>query len=137
MKRKYKDKIHCYSCREYKTFDEFHKDSSRASGHNSSCKICSSKSGALHYKKYKDQYLARSAARRKAGKAYLDGVKESVGCAHCDEKRAACLDFHHEYPENKSFCIGSGTNRSIEIMKEEIKKCIVVCANCHRVLHDN
>lgn len=48
----------------------------------------------------------------------------------------AVFDFHHRNPEEKSFGIGSElTNKSMDELLEEVKKCDLLCANCHRVLH--
>jgi predicted HNH restriction endonuclease len=43
------------------------------------------------------------------------------------------LEFHHIEPSSKSFGISSGGfSRSWVSIEAEIKKCILVCANCHR-----
>jgi hypothetical protein len=43
------------------------------------------------------------------------------------------MDFDH-ISDNKSFTISDGSvNQSIERLITEIKKCEVVCANCHRI----
>jgi hypothetical protein len=42
-------------------------------------------------------------------------------------------DFHHLDPKTKLFGIGSNsTTRSKQAYADEAKKCILVCANCHR-----
>lgn len=73
--------------------------------------------------------------RAKQRKLYEE-YKSSVGCKYCGETHPACLDFHHRNPEEKtaniSFLI---RNRSFESVQDEIKKCDVVCSNCHRKLH--
>ena len=45
------------------------------------------------------------------------------------------LDFHHLDPSKKEFGIGTNANNSWAKMREEVKKCILVCANCHREIH--
>lgn len=46
----------------------------------------------------------------------------------------ACLDFHHL--KDKEFNISNEIrNLSIENLKKEINKCVVLCSNCHRKLH--
>lgn len=47
------------------------------------------------------------------------------------------LEFHHVHPEEKLFGISSSTaaTRSLEAKLQELKKCILVCANCHRGIH--
>jgi hypothetical protein len=56
------------------------------------------------------------------------------GCVICNyNKHPGVLDFHHVDPLTKSFAIsGGGFSRSWAAIENEIKKCILVCANCHR-----
>ena len=49
-------------------------------------------------------------------------------------KCIAALDFHHLDPNAKEGGI-IGTTASLEKQREEAKKCILVCANCHREIH--
>ena len=45
------------------------------------------------------------------------------------------LDFHHVNPEEKEFPLSSNVMKSLEKQLKEAKKCILVCANCHRGIH--
>ena len=49
----------------------------------------------------------------------------------------SAMDFHHIDPETKTNKGGRGIERSwsIEKIDAEIEKCILVCANCHRIIH--
>lgn len=55
-------------------------------------------------------------------------------CADCDiQYRPWQMDFDHKDPSLKSFNIGAECgNVGHKRLIEEIKKCEVVCANCHR-----
>jgi hypothetical protein len=55
-------------------------------------------------------------------------------CVVCKIAYHPCVfDFHHVYPAEKSFGVsGSGITRSWEAVEAELRKCIIVCANCHR-----
>lgn len=57
------------------------------------------------------------------------------GCIECGETDPVVLDFHHL--GDKSFTIGSSISISRGRQKtlSEIKKCVVLCSNCHRRLH--
>lgn len=49
----------------------------------------------------------------------------------------SALEFHHINPEEKSYGISSNGNcHNLEQDLNEISKCILVCANCHREIHD-
>ena len=58
-------------------------------------------------------------------------------CEICEyNKCTSALEFHHLDPNEKDFGIGAkGYTRSIETNKQEVDKCILVCANCHREIH--
>jgi hypothetical protein len=60
-------------------------------------------------------------------------VDENGGCcAVCGYDRCIVnLAFHHVDPSQKSFGINMGNGKSIATYREEAKKCVLVCANCH------
>jgi transposase len=68
--------------------------------------------------------------RRKVREAI---VAEAGGrCTLCGYDRCtAALEFHHLDPSTKLFTIGSGNTWSLERMREEARKCILLCGNCH------
>ena len=41
------------------------------------------------------------------------------------------LHFHHLDPSEKEFGLTSGNGKSLARFREEAKKCVLVCANCH------
>lgn len=55
-------------------------------------------------------------------------------CVDCGEKDPVVLDFDHRVPGEKSFTISQGLGHSYSLhrLMEEIEKCDVRCANCHR-----
>ncbi|KKT61481.1 MAG: hypothetical protein UW64_C0016G0002 [Microgenomates group bacterium GW2011_GWC1_44_37] len=57
-----------------------------------------------------------------------------VVCGYCKEIKA--LDFHHIDESTKEFGLSDrGLTRSWEKTKEEVLKCVLLCANCHREVH--
>ena len=70
--------------------------------------------------------------RLKERATYVMGNK----CACCGyNKCIQALEFHHLNPNEKEFSFGSNSNRSWENTRNELQKCILVCANCHREIH--
>lgn len=70
-----------------------------------------------------------SAARRQ----FLAELKVERGCADCGyDAHPAALDFDHVRGEKK-FNIAHGVTRKWDKLLQEIEKCDVVCANCHRI----
>jgi 5-methylcytosine-specific restriction endonuclease McrA len=70
--------------------------------------------------------------RRRKIKAML--VDEAGGCcALCGYDRyVGALQFHHLDPATKAFSLGvRGIARSLERCREEARKCVLLCANCH------
>ncbi len=60
------------------------------------------------------------------------------GCKICGySKNITALEFHHLDPSQKLFVLDSRSfsNRSIKAIEEELKKCILVCSNCHQEIH--
>ncbi len=58
-------------------------------------------------------------------------------CIECGyNKCSQALDFHHVDPTTNNFGISAGGHtRSWEKVKEELDKCVLLCANCHREVH--
>lgn len=70
--------------------------------------------------------------RRREVKRIL--VEEAGGaCAICGYDRwIGALQFHHVDPGQKRFNLGlKGLARAIDDVREEARKCVLLCANCH------
>ena len=63
--------------------------------------------------------------------------KRKLTCQYCNEKRWYLLEFHHKSGYIKRWDVSDmiSGGQSIETTLKEIKKCLVLCANCHRELH--
>ncbi len=63
--------------------------------------------------------------------------KKKCGCSICGySKCMAALEFHHVNPSEKLFEISRAhSGFSLKEILEELKKCILVCANCHAEIH--
>lgn len=83
-------------------------------------------------KKRKVDYLIDWKKRKKIELVNYKGGK----CSYCGyNKCITALEFHHQDPLQKDFSI-SGSSYSIERMKQEVDKCILLCSNCHREEHE-
>ena len=87
-----------------------------------------------HNKRHHAKRRSRLIAQRKSNKRIIVDMFGNK-CARCGGKFDQCVfDFHHlEF--NKDRNIASLLNMPIKIIIEEAKKCIMVCANCHRIIH--
>ena len=78
--------------------------------------------------------------KERAIKRKLELIKYKGGkCEVCGyDKNISAFEFHHLDPSQKLFQLDSRhlSNTTISKIKEEVDKCILVCANCHRELHN-
>jgi 5-methylcytosine-specific restriction endonuclease McrA len=83
------------------------------------------------------EYLKEAVKKRR--KFLREKAREYGGgkCMICGYTRcSAALDFHHIDSRTKEFGLSvKGLTRSWEKMKEELDKCVLICANCHREVH--
>lgn len=76
--------------------------------------------------------MARVSARRRKNKEEL--AQEAGGkCMRCGyDDFLGALQFHHLNPEEKRFGLAqNGSTMSLDALREEAKKCVLLCANCH------
>ena len=101
----------------------------------SCCKACLRANGKSHYEANKPAYLARSGERTRILRweraVLLAEYFKSHPCVDCGKTDRMVLEFDHL--RDKSFTISTQlAYRSGQSILEEIGKCEVVCANCHR-----
>ena len=82
-------------------------------------------------KLYNKRGRKRSKKRRAAFRQMTDAYKASRGCVDCGEKNPIVLDFDHL--GKKLFDIANGVGRNPNTLAAEVAKCLVRCANCHRL----
>lgn len=88
---------------------------------------------------YKDrrEYLI-DAVRKRRKQIRIKSVEYKGGrCEVCGYNRCIeALEFHHKNSSGKDFSISEkGYTRSWVKVKEELDKCVLLCANCHREFH--
>jgi len=89
-----------------------------------------------YYLANKEKIIAISKANRAIGKARWDTFKRTLKCTKCGFNHPAALDFHHVDPNEKENLVSKlVSNGCFAAAMEEVQKCIVLCANCHRVHH--
>jgi hypothetical protein len=89
-----------------------------------------------HYR-HRETNAKRSRERRSTLRAWVYRVKGRRGCTRCDEDDPACLDFHHVDEDEKEMQVGRMVTHGYgrDRISEEMEKCVVLCANCHRKEH--
>jgi len=88
------------------------------------------------YEKNRGQHIARAAKNNRASRDKWLEFKSQLSCSKCGAKHPAIIDFHHIVRDEtyRSVFKLAGDGRIAAAM-EETKKCIPLCANCHRILH--
>lgn len=87
-----------------------------------------------HYLNNKEQYYANNKLKKMRMRKFLWSIK-SVPCMDCGGRFPPhVMDFDHREPDKKLASINTFLCRqSWTKLKEEIAKCDIVCANCHRM----
>ena len=110
----------CPHCQQNKVLDDFYFSNGKYSPY---CKECTKE---REREKYKNKKLQ------------IDQWKiDQGGCKKCGEMRPYVLDMHHINPQEKDFSISDAIRLGFFTTKfqEELNKCIILCANCHREFH--
>ena len=99
-------------------------------------KEANKKASAKHYKNNTTKTKARTKQHREEYKRIWLEFKSKVECAACGFAHPAAMDFHHTDPSNKLGAVHEfARNKSWKKAYAEAAKCIVLCANCHRIHH--
>lgn len=113
----------CTKCGRELPLDQFNWRNKAKGTRRADCKEC-------HNGYMKEKY--------KEKKLEIQDLKQELKCAKCGyDKCGAALDFHHRDPAEKDERVAQMvSNRyALDKVREEIKKCVVLCANCHREFH--
>lgn len=74
----------------------------------------------------KRRAIKRALVKYKGGKCKICGY----------DKCMRALEFHHLDPSKKDFHPSKCLTKSMNLLKKEADKCILVCSNCHAEIHD-
>lgn len=110
-------------------------------------KFSISKTSVKKYGEPKRVFISNEEKRKRcteAGNRRRRKIKEKAieykggSCVKCGYNKCnSALEFHHSEPNEKDFSIGKkGYCTSWEKVKKELDKCILVCSNCHREIHE-
>src|SRR5450755_354765 len=89
------------------------------------------------YRRHKEEVIERKKQRQREIRDWFRRYKCTLSCMDCGISHPAVLQFHHRDRTDKSFTIANVVSRasSIKQLTREIKKCDVVCVNCHAKRH--
>ena len=87
---------------------------------------------------YRDraEYMIKAVAKRRKKIKEMAIEHKGGRCCICGYNKCnSALDFHHTGDKKFGLSV-CGLTRSWEKTKAELNKCILVCANCHREIHE-
>lgn len=123
----------CSRCKIKKQNSDFNKSTKNSDGLHAYCRDCHKQ----HYKDNADRHKTRVAIRNKRITKELQNIMWEYlqhGCVDCGEKNIVVLDFDHVTGEKISSVTELMRRKvSEKVIKNEIDKCEVRCANCHRI----
>lgn len=91
-----------------------------------------------YYTKNREKERKRIKGRKQELQRWFKSLKLTLKCEKCCENHPACLEFHHQDNKNKDFIISAAISQrgySKKKILDEIKKCSILCSNCHKKLH--
>ena len=143
----------CNTCKKLLSIEDFHRDSSKKTGHSNKCKDCHKEYCRKHPRKYDAKAKLRTdkwrqnnldsketmnkivKKHRTKKRDWLTKLKSTLCCSVCGYDKPYGLDFHHIY-DDKLGSIGNLINHmSLDNVKIELQKCVCLCKNHHSEVH--
>lgn len=127
--------VKCTKCNENKDDSCYSFRNKKTGKLNSVCKECQKSYKIKYYNHNRQSHYDRNNKTKEMLKLFITEIKQS-GCTICKETCIPCLEFHHLDPKEKDKDVSSlylfGSKKRL---KEEIDKCVLLCACCHRKVH--
>ena len=139
----------CTKCGEKKSCSQYYKDRKSKSGFQGCCKACDR---SIRGRRITPTHLRKRTTVNglppdgitiaMKGR-FVDDSKLGKPCHSCGEfHHPKAMDFHHLDEATKSFNLSQvkrskANSITIDDLINEIQKCILLCATCHRKLHYN
>lgn len=121
----------CTKCNKEKDLESFSKKVGELGGRQPYCKDCAKAYKDNHYQANKKKYLFKNSEYALKRTEFINSLKVGKPCADCgDFFPPYVMDFDHL--GEKEFLIARMRNHSFESILKEVKKCELVCSNCHR-----
>lgn len=126
----------CSQCQKETPLSGFNKNRQSPDGLQWRCRECDNRICKEAYHKDSGRYKKYAKQRSKDTRAWFVELKKQKQCAKCGDNRWYVLDFHH-HNDDKNACVARlvAHGHSKKKIMEEVKKCTVLCANCHREAH--
>lgn len=126
----------CIVCKVEKTDNEFNWRNKQLDIRKNHCRVCDREMRKRSYEKHKEKSILAVRDRTNTIKEQFRQWKSTLNCQICSETEEVCLDFHHIDPTTKEAGVAKLLERGSKLqIIQEINKCVVLCACCHRKVH--
>ena len=131
----------CSKCSTPNKLEDFTKNSKCVEGHTHTCKVChnlkQSKQAAVNPNTKKNRRDSARRVKERIRAKLLEYHGGALICADCKftSEIYSIFDYHHIDSSTKEHTISSILDHKWDTVKEEVDKCVLLCANCHRVRH--
>lgn len=122
----------CGKCGQNKSLDEFWK---KGDIYQSDCIPCKKKYFQDWYANNKQRQMVNVKRRRKEMQQWMRDYKQGLSCLDCGANHPAVIEFHHVNGKDFTLATWASNIASKARFIEEVAKCVVLCANCHRIRH--
>ena len=126
----------CSACRQEKETGEFYR---RGHGLQSKCKACQNAYHQLYYKNNRSRYVAKNRRNKNRQRGRLRAIVSEAKRRPCQDCGGTfhpwVMEFNHrDGGTTKEAAVADLVSKGCTDARllEEIEKCDVVCANCHR-----
>lgn len=128
----------CIKCNLTLPIEEFSFKNKGLNKRHKQCKKCKSQYSSKHYLENKDSYKKKARLSNKAlinrNIQFINELKAVTPCMDCKNiYNPVVMDFDHLHAKTANVSRLVHSSLSLESIREEITKCELVCANCHRI----
>lgn len=125
----------CPSCAILRPVTEFSKNKRKPDGLQTSCKACAKQRNASWYASNQQTRVDQNRYQRNRNKAFVDRYKRLHGkCTDCGTTDHRVLQFDHLSDKKNDVSNMIFGGNSLKVIKAEIRKCEIRCANCHTII---
>lgn len=127
----------CPKCKTTKLITEYTRHTGRPTGAHSWCRQCMRTANNARYKAnpaFRERIRRNANRRASATQEWLLEYLLAHPCIDCGDTDIRTLDFDHRNPKEKhlSICVMLKKSLALDAIKDEVRKCDVRCASCHR-----
>jgi hypothetical protein len=128
----------CTKCFLQKPAEEFGWKDRTINKRHAVCKECTAKRSSDWYYANRQHHIQNvginSKAYRDEARQYILEYLQEHPCVNCGESDPVVLEFHHVGEKEAEIAVMVGRGWSLEKIKAEVEKCVVLCGNCHKKL---